>query len=89
MESEISFGGRVRARREALGMSQDDLAQKVGVSQVAIAKIEGGGNTRYGRRLAIALGVSLEELETGALAAGPAPAPAPHEAPTESKTAHQ
>lgn len=34
-------GGWVRAIRQALGMTQSDLAHRMGVSQVAVAKLEG------------------------------------------------
>lgn len=37
------FGKRVRERREALGMSQAQLASATGTSQPAIARLEGGG----------------------------------------------
>ncbi|ECM3181870.1 helix-turn-helix domain-containing protein [Salmonella enterica subsp. enterica serovar Newport] len=37
-----SFGERLLARRTELGMSQDDLAKKTGVSRVTISKIELG-----------------------------------------------
>ncbi|WP_454669451.1 XRE family transcriptional regulator [Achromobacter kerstersii] len=60
-----TFASRVKARREHLKISQTELAKRVGISQVAIKKIEGGGNTRHGRLLADALGVSLAYLETG------------------------
>lgn len=60
-----TFASRVKERREHLKLSQTELAKRVGVSQVAIKKIEGGGNTRHGRLLAEALGVSLAYLETG------------------------
>jgi predicted transcriptional regulator len=33
---------RLRERREALDMTQDDVAQKLGMTQSAIAKIEAG-----------------------------------------------
>lgn len=60
-----TFASRVKERREHLKLSQTELAKRVGISQVAIKKIEGGGNTRHGRLLAEALGVSLAYLETG------------------------
>lgn len=60
-----TFASRVKTRREQLKLSQTELAKRVGISQVAIKKIEGGGNTRHGRLLADALGVSLAYLETG------------------------
>jgi len=65
MNSPSTFASRVKERREQLQISQAELARRVGISQVAIKKIEGGGNTRHGRLLAEALGVSLTFLETG------------------------
>lgn len=62
----LDFASRVKIRREQLKLSQAELARLVGISQVAIRKIEGGGKTRHGRLLAAALGVSLTYLETGA-----------------------
>ena len=82
MHDDEKFGDRVRRKREALGMSQDDLAEKVGISQVAIAKIEAGGNTRHGRKIAETLHTSLAELETG-IAATDEGASAPHEPPVD------
>lgn len=40
--SKPMIGHKIRAAREARGWSQADLARKVGVSQVAINKIENG-----------------------------------------------
>lgn len=37
------FGIRVRERREALGLSQAQLARAAGTSQPAIARLEAGG----------------------------------------------
>lgn len=65
MTSTSTFGERVRARREDLKLSQDQLAKKVGISQVSIKKIEAGGRTRFGRKLADALETTLTWLETG------------------------
>lgn len=60
-----TFGSRVKECRDALGKTQEWLAQEAGISQAAIMKIEAGGNTKYGRKIALALGVDLEYLETG------------------------
>ncbi|MGS1109145.1 XRE family transcriptional regulator [Achromobacter anxifer] len=65
MTAPSTFAARVKERRELLQLSQAELAKRVGISQVAIKKIEGGGNTRHGRLLAEALGVTLTYLETG------------------------
>ncbi len=77
-----TFASRVKTRREHLKLSQTELAKRVGISQVAIKKIESGGNTRHGRLLADALGVSLAYLETGLeLPASASDATAPSSAP--------
>lgn len=63
--TDLDFGFRVRTRRRALGISQGDLAKAVGISQPAIKKIEAGGNTRHGRKIAVVLRTTLKWLETG------------------------
>ena len=60
--SVITFGERVRALREQRGWSQSQLAEAVGISQVSIAKIEKGGATKHGAKIASALGTTVEEL---------------------------
>lgn len=69
---ENHMGARVRQRREELKLTQKQLADAVGCSQPMIKKIEAGSRTSLGRKLAQALGTTLEWLETGQ--AGPAPA---------------
>ncbi|KVX38901.1 hypothetical protein WT32_07300 [Burkholderia anthina] len=61
------FGRRAKERREALGLSQKHVAELVGVSQPAIAKVERGGSTTTtnGFALARALQTTLEWLEFG------------------------
>src|SRR5690606_8733962 len=59
------FGNRVKARRLLLGLTQEDLGKAVGLSQVSIKKIESGGQTRHGRKIALALRTTLEWLATG------------------------
>lgn len=83
-----TFAARVKARREHLKISQTELAKRVGISQVAIKKIEGGGNTRHGRLLADALGVSLAYLETGQDQNPGAQDAAPSTPEAERSTAH-
>jgi transcriptional regulator with XRE-family HTH domain len=42
---DLNVGARIRARREALAMSQDDLANKAGVSYQQIQKYEIGASS--------------------------------------------
>jgi putative transcriptional regulator len=61
----LSFGAVVRARRKALGLSQDKLAAKAGCDRQTINRVE---NSAYSPsldrvfKLADALGLSLSEL---------------------------
>ena len=64
-EKARGFGRRLRAARERIGFSQDDLAGKAGVSRSVVAFAELGSSLpqpRNRRKLADALGVDLEEL---------------------------
>ncbi len=66
-----SLGDRVRERRRALGLSQPQLAKKVGgITYQAIQQLEGGGGSRHLVALPRALGVTAEWLQDGM---GPAP----------------
>jgi len=66
-----SIGDRVRERRRALGLSQPQLAKKVGgITYQAIQQLENGGGSRHLVPIARALGVTAEWLQDGA---GPAP----------------
>jgi transcriptional regulator with XRE-family HTH domain len=61
-------GARIRVAREALGFTQDRLAQLVGVSRSAVAQWETdrSGQVRANlARVAAALGVSVSFLVTG------------------------
>ena len=59
---------RVRAERKAAGLTQVDLASKIGCAQPTIGEVEKGGSfsVRVLRDIARALGVSEEWLTTGA-----------------------
>ena len=63
-----ALGRRMRTRREALGLTQDQLAQRVNVKASAISKYEAGRPPSEPRtlvNLARSLGARLEWLLTG------------------------
>lgn len=65
MGGKMSLGQYISARRKHMGLTQEELADKVGVSKSAVAKWEtdGGLPDRDNlRRLAEILGVSVDEL---------------------------
>jgi transcriptional regulator with XRE-family HTH domain len=62
-----TLGQLIRARREALGISQEDLAAAAGMDRSHMGAIERGeGNPSYGSLLAIsdALQLRLSQLQT-------------------------
>lgn len=60
------IGKRIKERRSALGLSQPQLAQKIGgITYQAIQAIERGGNTKHMFAIAKALGVTPEWLQDG------------------------
>lgn len=63
----MSIANRVKARREQLGLTQTELAEKVGTSQQAIEQLEGGKTKRprYLPELASFFGVTVEWLLDG------------------------
>jgi len=64
----IAFGARVRALRRAQGLSQEELAHRVGVHPTYLGGIERGERNPALKnigQLARALGVSMAELFTG------------------------
>ena len=62
-----SFGSRVKKRREAIGMSQPELAKAAGITQPTVSNIESGRNkgSTFAVQLATALKVSPHWLATG------------------------
>lgn len=55
-------GERIRAAREAAQLSQRELAERMGTSQAAVARLEGGGvgaTLTTLHRVAVALGMEL------------------------------
>lgn len=61
----MSFGEKVQQKREALKMTQEQLAQKTGMSRQMISHIEVGrkiANIYAATDIAKALGCSLDEL---------------------------
>lgn len=55
-------GGRIRTAREAAGLSQRELAERMATSQAAVARLEGGGvgaTLTTLHRVAAALGMEL------------------------------
>ncbi len=60
-----AFGGFIASRRQAMRLTQEELAGRVGVSKSAIAKWETGGGLPERdnlRRLSQCLNVSVEDL---------------------------
>lgn len=63
----MSIATRVKFKRDSLGMTQTELAEKAGTSQQSIEQLEGGKTKRprYLPELARALGVSIDWLLNG------------------------
>lgn len=62
-------GARIRAARQARGLTQEGLAREVGVSRSAVAQWETDRSGQVGgnlARIAAVLGVAVEYLLTGA-----------------------
>lgn len=58
----FELGGRVRAERERLGLTQSELAERMGTTQPTVARLEAGGVTpslETLHRAAEALGLEL------------------------------
>jgi len=65
--SDMSIGKRVREARKDAGLTQQQLAAKVGIKQSTLSELENGesAGTGYVASMAAALGVSPLWLETG------------------------
>ena len=62
---DVALGNRVRERRRAIGMSQGELAKRLGVTFQQVQKYERGANRVSGStlvRTAAALGISVADL---------------------------
>ena len=63
---ELTIGQRIKQLREARGLTQKDLGEKVGRKQPAIAMLESGETSLaglvFGAKLAEALGVQVDDL---------------------------
>jgi transcriptional regulator with XRE-family HTH domain len=65
LEAELSFVDFILAARHAAGLTQADVAQRMGTTQSAVARLEAGGGTRTPplntlQRYAQALGCRVE-----------------------------
>lgn len=61
----MNFGEKLREMRLSLDMTQEELAQKIGVQKQTISRYENSArepNLKSAKLIANALGVSLEEL---------------------------
>lgn len=64
----MSVGENIKAKRQALGMTQERLADAVGLGRSMVAQIERGSkvpNMVLGRDIARILGCGMEELLEG------------------------
>jgi transcriptional regulator with XRE-family HTH domain len=63
------IGTRIQRRRQALGMKQEDLARRVGVSKSSVANWEVGRHfpQRYQGALEAVLGISLDDKDADPL----------------------
>ena len=64
----MTLASRIRDLRKNAGLTQEQLAQKIGVKKQNISRYESGRvepNIRTAKKLADALGVSLEDMAQG------------------------
>lgn len=65
MKLERAFGEAVRFRRKAIGLTQEDLAERAGMQTAAVSRIERGDaspNLRTIERIAAALSLRVSQL---------------------------
>ena len=93
MRKDLQLYGKIQARRKALGLSQEELAQRMGVSRQSVTKWETGLSAPDLDRLvelADTLGVSLDYLLRDQAEMSDAPAepgePVSSESPSEERT---
>lgn len=58
-------GARIRHARETLGLTQDELSKRVGISRMYLSRLETdarGGTVATLRAIARALGMTLDDL---------------------------
>lgn len=61
----MDYGKRIKELREQAGMTQEDLAQAIGVTHSNVSQIESGDrglNVKKADKIAAALGVTLNDL---------------------------
>lgn len=90
MNKNLSFGVAVKERRNALGLTQRELARRVGCAEITIRKIEADAyrpSRQIVERLALALNVSEEEqlafVQLARQEPPPSPLPTPSPSPEE------
>ena len=66
-EKDYERGLRIADRRKAIGLSQDELAHRVGIGRQALSAIENGGDFKVSvlRKIAVVLNCSTDELLYG------------------------
>lgn len=90
MDEEITFGSIVKERRSALGLTQAELARRVGCAAITIRKIEADAlrpSVQIAQHLARALDIPAEEqhafIRLARAERAPSPIPSPPPIPTE------
>lgn len=58
----LQLGNSIRERRRQLGLTQEQLAEKVGVRQRTISDVESSGAARIGTLLRLLVALDLELL---------------------------